>query len=88
MARTPGVEYAVGREPRSQYNESGAGSQGTLVQFGIEYMDPYDAEGRLLPLLTPSQKRKARPRRPRRTKAAPRRSRRARSQHLLQRSLA
>ena len=54
MARTPGVEYAVGREPRSQYNESGAGSQGTLVQYGIEFMDPYDAEGRLLPLLNPT----------------------------------
>lgn len=51
MARTDGVSYTWGREPRSQYNESGAGSQGTLQQYGIEFMDPYDSKGQLLPLL-------------------------------------
>eukprot|EP00040_Diaphanoeca_grandis_P026029 m.145111 g.145111 ORF g.145111 m.145111 type:complete len:683 (+) comp30417_c0_seq2:184-2232(+) len=53
MARTTGVDYTYGREARQQYNESGAGSQGTLVQYGIEYIDPYDANGNLLPLLRP-----------------------------------
>jgi hypothetical protein len=53
MARSEGVSYTWGREARSQYNETGAGSQGTLVEYGIEYIDPYDAQGALLPLLKP-----------------------------------
>jgi hypothetical protein len=53
MARTPSVEYTFGREARGQYNESGAGSQGTSFGYGIEYLDPYDGSGKLLPLLSP-----------------------------------
>ena len=53
MARTSGVSYTWGRESRSQYNESGAGSQEVTnaTAYGITYIDPYDAEGKLLPLL-------------------------------------
>jgi hypothetical protein len=39
----------------SRYNESGAGSQGPWLPYGIEYMDPFDANGDLLPLLKPGQ---------------------------------
>ena len=37
MAMTPGVDYTYGREPLAQYNESGAGSQGPWLPYGIEY---------------------------------------------------
>jgi len=55
MARVEGVDYTWGRESRTQYNESGAGSQGTHVGYGIEYINPYSAGGRVpLPLLNPA----------------------------------
>ena len=51
MARS-GVSYTWGRESRSQYNESGAGSQDiNMNKYGIEYLDPFDERGNLLPLL-------------------------------------
>jgi hypothetical protein len=52
MARTSGVSYTWGRESRQQYNESAAGSQKiNMGGYGIEYIDPFDAQGKLLPLL-------------------------------------
>eukprot|EP00041_Stephanoeca_diplocostata_P022652 m.542714 g.542714 ORF g.542714 m.542714 type:complete len:598 (+) comp22120_c0_seq16:123-1916(+) len=51
MARTEGVSYTYGRESRETYNETNAGKQGTTVKYGIEYMDPFTADGQLLPLL-------------------------------------
>ena len=39
MARSKGVSYTWGREAQSQYNESGAGSQGTLVEYRLRGMD-------------------------------------------------
>lgn len=52
MSRTNGVSYTWGRESREQYNESGAGSQDiNMGNYGIEYLDPFDKEGKLLPLL-------------------------------------
>ena len=53
MARS-GVDYTFGRESRSKYNETGAGSQKGTAQYGIEYINPYNATtGKLLPLLVP-----------------------------------
>lgn len=54
MARA-GVEYIVGRESRSKYNETNAGSRGTAVEYGpIEFVDPYlPGSTELLPLLKP-----------------------------------
>jgi hypothetical protein len=52
MARTKGVTYTWGRESREQYNESAAGSQVVnMGGYGIEFLDPYAADGSLLPLL-------------------------------------
>ena len=51
MARS-GVSYTWGRESRAQYNESGAGSQDiNMNNYGIEYLNPFDDQGNLLPLL-------------------------------------
>lgn len=56
MARTGRVTSTWGREARSEYNESGAGSQGVgNVPYGGVWgdVDPFYADGYLLPLLTP-----------------------------------
>jgi hypothetical protein len=56
MARTGRVTSVWGREGRSQYNESGAGSQGIAnIPYGGVWGDvqPFDTDGRLLPLLSP-----------------------------------
>lgn len=58
MARTHGVSYTWGREGRGQYHESGAGSQGVDVSpYGDVWggVDPFDAQGQLLPLLQTGQ---------------------------------
>ena len=55
MSRTPGVSYTWGREGKDQYNESGAGSQDiNMGGYGLEFLDPYAADGSLLPLLKPT----------------------------------
>ena len=49
-----GVSYTWGRESKASYNESAAGSQNaaaTGYPYGIEYINPFDAAGDLLPLL-------------------------------------
>lgn len=53
MARTPNVDYTFGRESQAEYGESGAGSQNASFAYGIEYMNPYNDSGGLLPLLSP-----------------------------------
>ena len=52
IARAPGVSVTVGRESRAQYNESGAGSHSlNMGGYGLEYIDPLDANGKVLPYL-------------------------------------
>lgn len=56
MARTPAVDCTFGRESADQYKERGAGSQGmTHMQYPMPYMNPFDDNGNLLPLLRPEQ---------------------------------
>ena len=54
MSRTPGVSYTWGREGKGQYNESGAGSHAPGGYNAAVDIDPFAADGSLLPLLKPT----------------------------------
>ncbi|EGD76082.1 hypothetical protein PTSG_00789 [Salpingoeca rosetta] len=53
------VSFTIGREGQQQYNESLAGFRGRAMghEFGVA-VDPFDAHGNLLPLVSPQPKEK------------------------------